>query len=325
MIFQKRRAVKNIKRWLRDKVAENSLDILWFNNLTFYDTWPLSRLAQKLGVHTVQSYEDERQELVSGDSRSLSRRLFALNSKLADSKCPRMADALVVISEYLREKYAALAGGHSKTHLVPTIIDCNEWECPPERESPCPIILYSGAFGEQDDMIGLIRALAQLRKDGRKFRCVLLGDNTREPWRIIKVKKTIDELGLTSVVDMPGFVSREHVKAHLSAASILVNIRRDGPWSRSGLSTKLSEYLASGRMVLTSAVGDVPRYLRHNESALVVSGKSTAEEIATALSTGLDSVDLRRKIGAAGLDVARRCFDVPVVATKLDKIVTGLS
>ena len=325
MVSQKLQAIRTIKQWVKDFSDREELDILWFNNLSFYDTWPLTRLAQKLNVKTIQSYEDERQELVSGEVLSLSRRLFALNSRLGDKHCPAMADTLITISKYLKNKYTKLAGNDKEVHLVPTIIDCNEWECPPEPETSCPVILYSGAFGEQDEMSSFIAALSQLKDKGQAFRCVLLGNNTREQWRVENVKDAINAADLGDQVDMPGFVSREQVRAHLADANILINIRRDGPWSRSGLSTKLSEYLASGRMVLTSAVGDVPNYLRHMESALIVSGRPTADEILSSLLTGLGSLSLRRKVGLAGRAVAMRYFDVPVTAVNLNQILDDLS
>lgn len=61
------------------------------------------------------------------------------------------------------------------------------------------------------------------------------------------------------------------------------------------------------------------------ESALIVSGQPTADEISRALTMGLDSLYLRRKIGSAGLAVAKRYFDVPVAAAKLDEILGDLS
>ena len=137
-----------------------------------------------------------------------------------------MADSLITISEYLKNKYTKLAGNGKEVHLVPTIIDCNEWECPPEPEISCPVILYSGAFGEQDEMSCFIAALSQLKDKGQAFRCVLLGNNTREQWRVEAVKDALNAADLADQVDMPGFVSREQVRAYLAEASILINIRR---------------------------------------------------------------------------------------------------
>jgi len=119
---------------------------------------------------------------------------------------------------------------------------------------------------------------------------------------------------------MPLAAVREQVRQ----AHILLNIRRPGVWSDSGLSTKLSEYLASGRLVITSDVGDVKQYVRDGESALVVSKGASTEEVARLLQVGLASPQRRRTIGLAGQAVARRFFDVPVAAAQLARMLSTL-
>ncbi|MFH1132251.1 MAG: glycosyltransferase, partial [Pseudomonadota bacterium] len=192
-----------------------------------------------------------------------------------------------------------------------------EWACPDEQEVNEPVILYSGAFAEQDELENLIQAFGLLKKKGLQFRVVMLGGNKREPNRVQETAAQIEQLGLTDVVEMKGFVPLEQVRKQLCQSNILINIRRDGIWSRSGLSTKLSEYLASGRMVISSEVGEVEYYLKDGKSALLVSGQTTAKEIAQALERGLASLELRQKIGAAGRQVALKNFDVNVVKETL--------
>ncbi len=320
VVLEKLRAVRVIGGWLEDACRRKAVDVLWFNNLSFYDTWWLTRMARGFGVATIQSYEDERHELVSQEGVSPSRRLFALNSSLGDKLCPSMADAVVVISRYLGQKYEALCGDPRKVHLVPTIIDCHEWQCFEKPESDPPVIFYAGAFGEQDEMEGLVDAFHLLKERGIPFRGVLLGGNSREPERFEKIRRKVEELGLSGHVQLPGFVGRSQVKEWMSSASVLVNIRRDGVWSRSGLSTKLSEYLASGRMVVATGVGDVGHYLKDGESALLFQPGVRPPEIAEALSRALGSADLRWRVGRGGWDVARKHFDLPVAARQLDDL-----
>ena len=122
---------------------------------------------------------------------------------------------------------------------------------------------------------------------------------------------------------MRGFVPLADVRAAIESADVLYSVRRDGVWSRSGLSTKLSEYLASGRVVVAAEVGDVGAYLRAGESALLVSPGAGASEIAAALERALDSEELRARIGAAGAEVARRHFDVEVARGHLSLILSA--
>jgi glycosyltransferase involved in cell wall biosynthesis len=319
-IREKIRAVRVIDGWVEQARRENRLDVLWFNNLSFYDTGWLTWKARRLGIATVQSYEDERQELVSRDSISLSRRLFAINAMLGDKFCPSMADALVVISQYLKTKYEPLSGDPKRVHLIPTIIDCQAWSCSEERVTDCPVILYAGAFGEQDEMEGLVDSLGLLKERGARFGAVLLGDNHREPERVARIRRQVEQLGLKDHVDMPGFVKRVEVRERVERANILINIRREGLWAESGLSTKLSEYLASGRVVVAASVGDVGHYLKDGESAILLKPGVQPSKIADALAKAMSSPETRRRIGRGGLEVAKRHFDLPVAARKLDAL-----
>jgi glycosyltransferase involved in cell wall biosynthesis len=325
-LAEKCKAVAVIHRRIKSLWKEGKVDILWFNQLSFYDTYPLTLLARRLEIPTVQSYEDERFELVSQNKLSLARRAFGLNSYLADRCCPAIADGIVVISRYLVEKYARLSRKPSKVHLIPTIIDCDAWKCAPEPAIDTPIILYTGCLGEQDEMENILIALAKLRDQGLRFKFVMLGGTAREDGceREAQIGVQIRELKLTSMVERRGFVPLHQVRSELEKANILVNIRRDGVWSRSGLSTKLSEYLASGRLVVSSAVGDVGQYLKDDESALLVSPNCTPDEIAAAFGRALCSRELRARIGEGGRRVALTCFDVPVAQERLRSLFKGV-
>lgn len=319
-ILTKLQAVQEISKRLAEFHKKKPIDVLWFNQLSFYDVYPLTLLAKRLQIATIQSYEDERHELVSSKDLSLSRRIFAANSWLCDQLCPELADGVVVISNYLKEKYVKLSKHPNQVYIIPTIIDCADWKCVEEEDTLTPTILYSGAFSEQDEIENLIEALAILRSRNYQFRVVMLGGNKRNSERMTQITEQIDRLGLSSLIEMRGFVPIAEVKKQLSQSNILINIRRDGVWSRSGLSTKLSEYLASGRLVISSDIGDVSQYLHDGESALLVSRTTTTDEIVKAISQALQSSEIRRKIGAAGRNVAQCYFDVSVAQVKLQAL-----
>ncbi len=324
LIRAKAQAVRTIARTIRDLHAQGRVDLVWFNQLSFYDTFPLTWLARRLGVPTVQSYEDERHEVVTRERLSLDRRLFALNSRLADAVCPAMADGLVVISRYLQEKYARLSGHPERVHVIPTIVDVDAWDAGPEPPGP-PVILYAGAFSEQDEVDHLLMALARLHAEGQPLRAVLLGDNRRDPTRLPQLQARVRELGLADLVTFPGFVSQDEVRRQIRAAHILYNVRKDGVWSRSGLSTKLSEYLASGRLVVSSQVGEVVHYLENGRHALLVPATTTVGDIQAALRTALQDPGLRRRLGQGGQQVARSQFDIRVVQKRLEAMLARIA
>lgn len=323
---EKYHALRQIWRRIKTLHCQNGIDLLWFNHLSFYDTYPLTLLARRLGIPTIQAYEDERSELVSNETVSFARRIYAMNSYLADRWCPSLADGIVVISNYLLDKYARLSRNAAKIHLIPTVIDCALWDCGPESVNDIPRIVYSGSFSEQDEFDNLLLALSLLRDRGVSFRFIMLGGSHREGegLREKRVAAQITKLDLTSMVEQRGFVPLDQVRSELRAANVLMNLRRDGVWARAGLSTKLSEYLASGRAVVASVLGDVGRYLKDGENALLVSPKCDPNEIAAALARALSSPDLRRRIGTKGRQVALKNFDLPVVQVRLRSVMADV-
>lgn len=306
------RAVKKIQEEVRRAGRAAQLDWIFFNNLAFYDTFPVTRLAQKLGIPTIQCYEDERHEVLDPNRHGLAWRMFGWNSWAADRWCSPMADQLWVISSYLQEKYARLSGHAERVRIIPTIIDCSAWKLSPEPVQAVPVILYSGAFGDQDDMEKLFHALVCLKKQNVPFRMRLLGARD-ELARVKQLRQVVAELGLEDAVEFRGFCVASIVKEEVADANILVNLRNNSIWSRSGLSTKLSEYLAAGRAVLTTDVGDNARYVENGKSALVVSPDEPAEKVAAVLRRAIEQPEYRRQLGEGARQVALKHFDVSVV------------
>jgi glycosyltransferase involved in cell wall biosynthesis len=315
----KLRVVSALAKEIRTRHAAKKIDLLWFNHLSFYDTYPLTRLSQSLSIPTIQSYEDERFQKAF-KMRSLSSTLFAVNAHLADYYCPRTADSVIVISRYLEQKYAARVRDRSKLHIVPTIVDCDYWDVGSEPASAVPVLLYAGTFSEQDEIENLLAAVSLLRSRGRSFRLVALGAN-RDSRHAGKLSSKIRDLHLGDVLELRGFVGLDEVKRQVAGANILLNVRRDSLWSRSGLSTKMSEYLASGRPVVCTDLGDVAMYVKHGQSAMLVPPTTTAEQIAAAIDLLLASPELRQKIGRAGREVAAKYFGLRAASEKIERII----
>lgn len=78
--------------------------------------------------------------------------------------------------------------------------------------------------------------------------------------------------------------------------------------SRARFPTKLGEYLASGRPVVTSAVGEVPRYFVDGETAFVAP-PGPPPAFAERICAALDDPARAARVGAAGRALAEREFD----------------
>jgi glycosyltransferase involved in cell wall biosynthesis len=318
-------AVRAIAAELRRRKTYAPVDLVVFNNLSFYDTFPLTRLARGLGARTIQCYEDERLELLPDPHGNITfaRRLFGLNSWLADRYCSPMADAIFVISTYLQRKYERLSRQPQKVHLIPTIVDCEGWQLPPEEKPNPPRLFYAGYLAPQDDLDVLAQALSGLKREGFESRLAVAGCS-RGQKRLEQFLADCRGLGIEENVEVLGFLRQEKLKEQIARSHLLVNLRQRSTWSISGQSTKLSEYLASGRAVLTTDIGDNARYVEHERSAFVVSPEVSPDQLARLLERVLADPELRMRVGAGGRQVAEAHFSVPVIRERLRAILAVL-
>jgi glycosyltransferase involved in cell wall biosynthesis len=321
--FLKLKAVLALLHKLSRAHRDRRIDLIILNSLSFYDILPMTVWARLHHVLTIQCYEDERLEIVSRERLGLARRLFGLNAWLADRWCSRLADAIIVISTYLKKKYDSLTGEPAKVHVLTTIIDCQEWRTPDEPLASCPRLLYTGSLTEHDEIENVVEALALLKQRGLKFSLLILGPDVAKP-RAKQLQIQIERRDLADCVEIRSYVPMDIVKKELCNSNILLALRRDTVWARSGQSTKLSEYLASGRLVITTAVGDNDKYLRDGQSALFVSCKLDSDEIADTLQRALLFPEYRKKLGAAGRRVAEMNFDKRVAACRVNEIIGQL-
>ena len=317
----KLRAVRRILAEIRKDARAGKLDLIVFNNLAFYDTFPITRLARKLRIPTIQCYEDERLEVLA--PRLFYFRVFGWNSRAADRWCSPMAHQIWAISSYLQEKYSRLSGHPERVRIIPTIIDCAAWSLPPEPTRAVPVILYSGSFGEQDDMDKLVRVLGCLEKRQVRFQMRFLGARPELP-QVKQLKSLAKALGIESFLQFRSFCLAAEVRREVANANILVNLRTNSVWSRSGLSTKLSEYLAAGRTVLTTDVGDNARYVENGKSALVVSPDDSVDRIAQLLKEAIERPEWRMRLGEGARKVALAHFDLPVIQEKIAQALAQL-
>jgi glycosyltransferase involved in cell wall biosynthesis len=129
-------------------------------------------------------------------------------------------------------------------------------------------------------------------------------------------EKLILEYGLERNALYLGVIPEEDVIDLQGTSDILVMPKLDDPVNHAGLSTKLAEYLASGKAVIASDVGDVRKYVIQEEDALLVRpGDRGALE--RALLRLLGDPELCKKLGASARQAAVRYFDIKINVKRL--------
>lgn len=219
----------------------------------------------------------------------------------------KWVEGVVPISEALEEKIreAAQRVGRSLPFCrIPILVDPVEYEGERERGEEC-VLLCSGALAYRNITRMIARACGILRARGFSFTIRFTGRAT-ESERAVLTEAAASE-GIADWVAYLGFVSEEEMARLYRQATLLLAPLPDDPQSVTRFPTKLGEYLASGRPVVTTAIGESVRYLQDGVTAFLMregSAEALAEKIGDALSDPIRA----EAVGAAGQALARMEF-----------------
>ncbi len=137
---------------------------------------------------------------------------------------------------------------------------------------------FTGYLTMKKDGIGeLIKAIGILRDKYNigNIRLNLYGTGYRDT--LAKIRKLIDEKGVTENVVLHGQVPSESIPEILSQQDILLLTRPENLQTRFGFSTKLAEYMASGVPVLITSVSDNTLYVKDGENGFVSCSHKAAD------------------------------------------------
>ena len=230
----------------------------------------------------------------------------------------KMYDQIIVISDYLFQYYSAIFP-KEKIFQIPILVDMQRFKgFDQHTENETKIITYIGFMGgNKDGLENLIESIALVNQKCRNSRLELIGSASKED--LLRLKKKVEVLGLNSVVSFLGSKKADEIPYYLSKSDLLVLARPDNNQAKAGFSTKLGEYLASGKPVVITITGEISKYLKDNESAYLVEPdnvKKFADKIMWALKDR-NSVN----VGLQGMNVANQHFNYQLYGKKISEII----
>lgn len=313
------------------RLKRKGLTALYLYQPTFYDGATYWLLARLLKLQVVADYCDL--SFVDHDriETSLARRVWSLNYRWGLTWLPRRLDRAFVISRYL-EEYMAPHTPRERMRRLPPMVDSTLFDV-----EPCPdflakrhgldsgnVILYAGSFFDNEGVPGLLDAVPRVLARHPDARFLIVGGHPAEA--LDALRKRAAALGIEKQVIFAGVAPSLDMPLYFRSARILVAPKADNVLNRAGVPTKLVEYLASGRPVVISAVGDIPLMVEDGTEALLVPPDDPAA-LAGALSALLDDPARARDIGERGRARVRRDYDVtaigPFLRRELDAIRDG--
>jgi glycosyltransferase involved in cell wall biosynthesis len=225
-------------------------------------------------------------------------------AELAERLNLRAADWILVVSTALRDQLVADGVPAERIVVNPNAVDPARFR--PDAESSVRsgyglngqvVVGFAGTFGLWHGVPSLAEAIPLACAAYPELRILLIGDGPLRPL----VDRAIAKHGLARRVIQTGLVPHSDMPAYLAACDVLVapHGRQADGGEFFGSPTKLYEYLATGRPVVASNVGQLGQVIRDGETGLLVP-PDDPQALADAIVRLAGEPALRARLGAAG-------------------------
>jgi len=218
------------------------------------------------------------------------------------------ADRIIAVSEPLVTELVASGIRPERVSLQPNGVDAARYR--PDANgaavrrklgftSEDKVVGFIGTFGAWHGAPILVESWNILHSRSsvlQNAKLILIGDGPELP----QVRRRIEELSLGRSIHLTGLIPQADAPDYLAACDVLISPHvpnADGS-AFFGSPTKLFEYMAVGRAIVASRLGQIGEVLADEKTALLVPPGEPAP-LADAIARTLTDADLRARLGAA--------------------------
>lgn len=233
-------------------------------------------------------------------------------------------DGAIVISNYLCEYMLKRMRPSASLLKVPILVDVEQFSSVTSSALISgKYIAYCGTLNEaKDGVYTLMKAYAKIYDEFPNLKLVLIGDTIKES-RITTFRFYAENLGISDRVVFTGRVARNELPSYMAHASLLALARPYSRQSEAGFSTKLGEYLVTGKPVLVTKTGEISDYLEDNTNIFMAPPNDVAA-FAERIRYILLHANEAEVVGRNGRDAAFRHFDYRENGRKIKNFIDHL-
>lgn len=283
-------------------------------------------LASKLRIKHVAMELSEKPYSLSGSRRDIFLRYFNPFHEFCLKKIVYpLPDGFIVISDILLDYISKYKKKNSIVCKVPILVDFDYYQQRVEKlDCFVPFMLHSATLNDhKDGIINVFRAFAKIVSElGMDLHFYLTCKNG-----LPKTKNLINEIvsdhKLENYVHFLGDLDEEALLAFQQHCNFVVVNKVFSEQNRYNFATKLGEYLALGKPVITSQFGEVTNYLQNNISC-IFADPYDVNDIAASIMKILSDPAFGEKIGEKGKEIAKSQFDFHAQSKNINQFFTDL-
>ena len=216
----------------------------------------------------------------------------------------RRATGMLVISKALVNYFEKQ--GIKNITVINMFVDSKRFENV-KTDAKEKYVAYCGTISPFKDGVDcLIKAFALFSSTHPDFKLKLIGR-----FESIDAEKTltglVDSLNIVNKVEFTGMVKPDEMPNLLCGAQMLALARPDNEQARYGFPTKLGEYLATGKPVVVTSVGEIGDFLKDMVNCRM-SEPSYPEAFADCMAWVADNYEDALRLGSAGKELTQSEF-----------------
>jgi glycosyltransferase involved in cell wall biosynthesis len=214
-------------------------------------------------------------------------------AEMLSSETFHLANRIVAVSTGVARWLVREAVESAKIDVLANGVDAARFTPEYHPHNAEPVIGFVGTLKPWHGLDILVDAAAQLKAQDLPFRLLLVGDGPERA----TVERALADRGLTNRTELTGAVAPAEIPALLARMDIAVAPYPDlADFYFSPL--KVMEYMAAGRAVVASRIGDIDGLIRHDETGLLCAA-GDRDALAQALGGLIRSPQSRSRLGSA--------------------------
>lgn len=173
---------------------------------------------------------------------------------------------------------------------------------------------YVGSFGAKDGVAAMVRAFQQAKLEIPHLKLRLMGHSENGKW--------IAELKQVNGIQLIFQPTAKEIPHLLQGCDCLIVNRTNDAFAHHGFPTKLGEYLATGRPVIATKVGDLLLYLKHGKEVYAIPPEDEAALTQAMLKRYNDKTKFDG-MGERGRIRAMSCFEADQNTQRVLRLLSG--
>lgn len=271
-------------------------DIVHFQKCLSYTALPAVRAAYRVGIPVHYDWDDWEYEIYNYNPME---RVVGRSIDRIERALPGLVDTVSVASDGLRELCVGLGFPPELIVKVPVGAEISRFHprvdgrvIRERHDIDGPIVLYVGQLHGAQYLEHLLEAFVAIRARHPDAVLLVVGGGDR----FGELHRLGEQLGINDATVFTGAVSHEEIPSYMAAADVAVAPFEDTPQTRCKSPLKVAEYLAMGKAIVGTAMGEVELMLGGGAGLLYPAGDIRA--LAHNVCRVLESPDLRRELEA---------------------------